>query len=66
VNIQKIGSRLVFANAYLLVGGERIARASAVFARNAGALAAGQRDSHDHDVTGAPVTPSGLHPESAP
>jgi uncharacterized protein (TIGR00369 family) len=34
VDIQKIGQRLVFANAYLMVGAERIARASAVFARN--------------------------------
>jgi uncharacterized protein (TIGR00369 family) len=40
VDIQKIGHRLVFANAYLVVGDERIARASAVFARNAGPLAA--------------------------
>jgi acyl-coenzyme A thioesterase 13 len=38
VDTQKIGSRLVFANAYLLVGAERIARVSAVFARNAGPL----------------------------
>ncbi|HXZ02899.1 MAG TPA: hotdog domain-containing protein [Stellaceae bacterium] len=33
VDIQKSGSRLAFANAYLTVGGERILRASAVFAR---------------------------------
>jgi uncharacterized protein (TIGR00369 family) len=38
VDIQKIGNRLVFANAYLTVDEERIVRASAVFARNAGAL----------------------------
>jgi acyl-coenzyme A thioesterase 13 len=38
VDIQKIGTRLVFANAYLVVGSERIARASAVFARNTGPL----------------------------
>jgi uncharacterized protein (TIGR00369 family) len=57
VDIQKIGSRLVFANAYLLVGSKRIARASAVFARNAGALATGQRDSDSHDATGAALTP---------
>jgi len=38
VDIQKIGQRLVFANAYLVVGVERIARASAIFARNAAAL----------------------------
>lgn len=46
VDLQKIGSRLVFANAYLVVGSERIARVSAVFARNLGALSAhpsGQR-----------------------
>lgn len=35
VDIQKIGRRLVFANAYLVVGVERIARVSAIFARNA-------------------------------
>jgi uncharacterized protein (TIGR00369 family) len=58
VDIQKIGSRLVFANAYLLVGLERIARTSAVFARNAGALVAGQRDSRGHGVAGPPLTPS--------
>jgi acyl-coenzyme A thioesterase 13 len=36
VDIQKSGSRLAFANAYLTVDGQRILRASAVFARNAG------------------------------
>jgi acyl-coenzyme A thioesterase PaaI-like protein len=35
VDIQKVGSRLIFANAYLMVDGERIVRASAVFARAA-------------------------------
>jgi acyl-coenzyme A thioesterase 13 len=35
VDIQKSGSRLAFANAYLVVEGERILRASAVFARTA-------------------------------
>ncbi len=34
VDIQKIGRRLLFANAFLMVGSERIARVSAVFARN--------------------------------
>ncbi len=34
VDVQKSGSRLAFANAYLTVAGERILRASAVFARN--------------------------------
>jgi acyl-coenzyme A thioesterase 13 len=38
VDIQRIGSRLVFANAYLSIRDERIVRSSAVFARNAGAL----------------------------
>jgi acyl-coenzyme A thioesterase PaaI-like protein len=33
VDIQKSGSHLAFANAYLIVGGERILRASAVFTR---------------------------------
>ncbi len=37
VDIQKSGSRLAFANAYVMVGEERIVRASAVF------LVAGQR-----------------------
>ena len=31
VDVQKVGSRLAFANAYLWVGEERIVRASAVF-----------------------------------
>jgi len=33
VDIQRIGQRLVFANAFLVAGGKRITRASAVFAR---------------------------------
>jgi uncharacterized protein (TIGR00369 family) len=40
VDVQKIGSRMAFANAYLSVGSQRIARASAVFGtdhRNAAA-----------------------------
>ena len=53
VDIQKIGSRLVFANAYLLVGAERIARVSAVFARNAGALPNSLSES---DINGAKAT----------
>ncbi len=40
VDIQKSGSRLAFANAYLLVDGQRILRASAVFARQSGAAEA--------------------------
>jgi uncharacterized protein (TIGR00369 family) len=39
VDIQKSGSRLAFANAYVFVGDQRIVRASAVF------LVAGQRGS---------------------
>jgi uncharacterized protein (TIGR00369 family) len=39
VEVQKIGGRLVFANAYLTVGDERIVRASAIFARHSGPLA---------------------------
>jgi len=35
VDVQKSGRRLAFANAYLTVDGERILRASAVFARSA-------------------------------
>ena len=38
VDVQKVGSRLAFANAFLVVNGERVVRASAVFARGAGAL----------------------------
>ena len=33
VDIQKLGGRLAFANAYIVCGGKRIARASGVFAR---------------------------------
>ena len=33
VEVQRIGARLAFANCYLLSAGERIVRASAVFAR---------------------------------
>ena len=33
VDIQKIGRRLVFASAYLMVGAERTARVSVIFAR---------------------------------
>jgi acyl-coenzyme A thioesterase 13 len=33
VDVQKLGGRLAFANAFLTVDGERIVRASAVFAR---------------------------------
>jgi len=33
VDVQKVGSRLAFANAFLTVDGERIVRASAVFVR---------------------------------
>jgi acyl-coenzyme A thioesterase 13 len=35
VDIQRVGSRLVFANSYVLVASERIVRASGVFARGA-------------------------------
>jgi len=35
VDVQKSGKRLAFANAYLIVGEERILRVSAVFARSA-------------------------------
>jgi uncharacterized protein (TIGR00369 family) len=38
VEVQKLGGRLAFATAFLLVNGERILRASAVFARNADPL----------------------------
>ena len=38
VDVQKVGGRLAFANAFLVVDGERIVRASAVFTR-AGPLA---------------------------
>ena len=32
VDVQKMGSRLAFANCYIIAAGERVARASAVFA----------------------------------
>lgn len=35
VEIQRAGSRLAFANCYLVVAGQRIVRASAIFARSA-------------------------------
>ena len=38
VDVQKVGNRLAFANAFLMVNGERLVRASAVFSRSAGAL----------------------------
>ena len=38
VDIQRVGERLAFANAYLTVDGTRIARASGVYARAPGAL----------------------------
>ncbi len=37
VDVQKVGSR-AFANAFLIVNGERLVRASAVFSRSAGTL----------------------------
>jgi acyl-coenzyme A thioesterase 13 len=33
VEIQRVGARLAFANCYLVAGGKRIVRASAIFAR---------------------------------
>jgi acyl-coenzyme A thioesterase 13 len=38
VDVQKVGSRLAFANAFLVVNGERVVRANAVFSRGSGAL----------------------------
>ena len=38
VDVQKVGGRLAFANAFLMVDGERMVRASAVFSRGAGPL----------------------------
>jgi acyl-coenzyme A thioesterase 13 len=38
VDVQKVGSRLAFANAFLTVNGERLVRASAVFPRTTGTL----------------------------
>ena len=34
VDVQKVGGRLAFANAFLVVNGERVVRGSAVFARS--------------------------------
>ena len=39
VDVQKVGSRLAFANAFLVVNGERLVRANAVFSRGSGPLA---------------------------
>jgi acyl-coenzyme A thioesterase 13 len=41
VDVQKVGSRLAFANAFLVVNGERMVRASAVFSRGAAAASGG-------------------------
>jgi acyl-coenzyme A thioesterase 13 len=38
VEVQKVGSRLAFANAFLVVNGDHIVRGSAVFARAGGTL----------------------------
>ena len=38
VDVQKVGRRLGFANAFLVVNGERLVRASAAFSRSGGAL----------------------------
>ena len=38
VDVHKVGSRLAFANTFLIVNGERIVRANAVFSRASGAL----------------------------
>ena len=54
VDIQKIGRRLVFANAFLMVGSERIARISAVFARiTVQDRSSGAETRHVPDVTPA-------------
>ena len=38
VDVQKVGSRLAFSNAFLVVNGERVVRASGVYSRGSGAL----------------------------
>jgi acyl-coenzyme A thioesterase 13 len=38
VEVQRVGERLAFANAYISANGRRIVRASAVFARSAGSM----------------------------
>ncbi len=38
VDVHKVGSRLAFANAFLVVNGERLVRANAVFSRGSGPL----------------------------
>ena len=43
VEVQRVGSRLAFANAFLTVDGERLVRASAVFSRSPGALPGAKR-----------------------
>jgi acyl-coenzyme A thioesterase 13 len=47
VDVQKLGSRLAFANAFLMVNGERLVRASAVFSRSPGALAGSSSAAQD-------------------
>jgi len=51
VEVQKIGGRLAFANAFLLVNGERIVRASAVFARNSEPLSPHQESATRNSLT---------------
>ncbi len=43
VDVQKVGGRLAFANAYLSVGDQRIVRASAVFAAAPAVASGGER-----------------------
>jgi len=38
VDVQKVGSRLAFANPFLVVNSERLLRANAVFSRGTGPL----------------------------
>lgn len=50
VDVHKIGKRLAFANAFLVVNGERLVRASAVFSRSSKPLSGRARhetDSHE-------------------
>ena len=42
VDVHKVGSRLAFANAFLVVNGERLVRANAVFSRGSGPAAGAQ------------------------
>ena len=57
VDVQHVGSRLAFANAYLCVGNRRIVRASAVFAREPATVLPGDQPSKNTSRASTPDGP---------